>query len=100
MLLAIESARDKVNIFNLGTDEYCEVNDSIRWICAHLGLKPNKVTTGFGVELSGLAAHRRTPTPSASEPFRKAIGLSLSRSSNAMAIWQDLVADSGFSSSY
>jgi UDP-glucose 4-epimerase len=40
MLLAIESARGKVNIFNLGTDEYCEVNDSIRWICAHLGLKP------------------------------------------------------------
>jgi UDP-glucose 4-epimerase len=29
-----------VNIFNLGTDEYCEVNDSIRWICGHLGLSP------------------------------------------------------------
>jgi UDP-glucose 4-epimerase len=40
MLLTIESARGKVNIFNIGTDEYCEVNDSIRWICAHLGLKP------------------------------------------------------------
>jgi UDP-glucose 4-epimerase len=40
MLLAIESARGKVNIFNLGTDEYCEVNDSIRWICGHLGLTP------------------------------------------------------------
>ena len=24
--------QDKVNIFNLGTDEYCEVNDSIGWI--------------------------------------------------------------------
>lgn len=33
-------ARDKVNIFNLGTDEYCEVNDSINWICEHLRLKP------------------------------------------------------------
>ena len=40
MLLAIETARGKVNIFNLGTDEYCEVNDSIRWICGHLGLDP------------------------------------------------------------
>ena len=40
MLLAIESAHNKVNIFNLGTDEYCEVNDSIRWICGYLGLNP------------------------------------------------------------
>ena len=40
MLLAIESAHGKVNILNLGTDEYCEVNDSIRWICGHLGLNP------------------------------------------------------------
>jgi UDP-glucose 4-epimerase len=40
MLLAIESAPGKVNIFNLGLDENCEVNDSIRWICARLGLAP------------------------------------------------------------
>ncbi len=40
MLLAIESAPGKVNIFNLGLDEYCEVNDSIRWLCGHLGLAP------------------------------------------------------------
>ena len=40
MLLAIEEAQDKVNIFNLGTDEYCEVNDSIGWISEHLGLDP------------------------------------------------------------
>lgn len=40
MLMALESAHDKVNIFNLGTDEYCEVNDSIRWICDHLKLSP------------------------------------------------------------
>ena len=40
MLLTIETARERVNIFNLGTDEYCEVNDSIGWICGHLGLKP------------------------------------------------------------
>ena len=40
MLIAIEKAQHKVNIFNLGTDEYCEVNDSIRWISEYLGLDP------------------------------------------------------------
>ena len=40
MLLAIYKAQDKVNIFNLGTEEYCEINDSIRWISEHLGLDP------------------------------------------------------------
>jgi UDP-glucose 4-epimerase len=40
MLLALEKAQDRVNIFNLGADEYCQVNDSIRWITEHLGLKP------------------------------------------------------------
>ncbi len=40
ILIAIGKAEGKVNIFNLGTDEYCEVNDSIDWICGHLGLKP------------------------------------------------------------
>jgi UDP-glucose 4-epimerase len=38
--LALEKGRDKVNIFNLGTDEYCEVNDSIGWICDSLGVTP------------------------------------------------------------
>jgi len=35
-----------VNVFNLGTDEYCEVNDSIGWITEHLGLRPALVYTG------------------------------------------------------
>lgn len=42
MLLAIEKADKKVNIFNLGTDEYCEVDDSISWICQHLGISPQR----------------------------------------------------------
>lgn len=42
----IEKATEPVNIFNLGTDEYCEVNDSIGWICGHLGLKPQMEYTG------------------------------------------------------
>src|SRR5207248_7136013 len=34
MLLALARADGAVNIFNLGHDTYCEVNDSIAWICA------------------------------------------------------------------
>src|SRR5262249_42652634 len=40
ILLALEKADDKVNILNLGTDEYCHVDDSIRWISQHLGVSP------------------------------------------------------------
>jgi UDP-glucose 4-epimerase len=46
ILAAIERANDKVNIFNLGTDEYCKVNDSIGWICEHLGLRPKFTYSG------------------------------------------------------
>lgn len=44
---AVDKAPEKVNIFNLGTDEYCQVNDSARWICNNLGLKP-RLTYGGG----------------------------------------------------
>lgn len=37
---ALERAQEKVNIFNLGADEYCEVNESIGWICEELGCSP------------------------------------------------------------
>jgi UDP-glucose 4-epimerase len=40
MLLALDKGTDKVNIYNLGTDEYCQVTDSISWITGHLGLDP------------------------------------------------------------
>lgn len=46
MLCAMEKATDKINIFNLGTDEYCEVNNSIQWICDYLGLSPEKTYSG------------------------------------------------------
>jgi UDP-glucose 4-epimerase len=46
MLTVIEKGKDKVNIFNLGTDEYCQVNDSIGWICGHLGLNPKLIYAG------------------------------------------------------
>ena len=40
ILLATEKCTAAVNILNLGTDEYCEVNDSIGWISGHLGVSP------------------------------------------------------------
>jgi UDP-glucose 4-epimerase len=40
ILTAIEKADGRINILNLGLDEYCEVNDSIGWIAAHLGVSP------------------------------------------------------------
>ncbi len=40
ILIAMDRAQDKVNIFNLGVDGYCEVNDSIGWICESLGVNP------------------------------------------------------------
>ncbi len=46
MLFVIERATDKVNIYNLGTDEYCTVDDSLDWITEHLGLTPRRRYTG------------------------------------------------------
>jgi UDP-glucose 4-epimerase len=38
--IAIEKADAKVNVLNLGLDEYCEVKDSIGWISERLGVSP------------------------------------------------------------
>jgi len=46
MLTAVEKSQDSVSVFNLGTDEYCEVNDSIGWIAGHLGLDPVRIYAG------------------------------------------------------
>lgn len=43
---AVNKVQDKVNIFNLGTAEYCEVNDSIGWITKHLGVQPKLEYSG------------------------------------------------------
>lgn len=62
----------------------------------------HEVTTGFGVELNASKAKdpKHTLSTSFCEPFREAIELGLSRERNAMAIWQDLVSESGFSGGY
>ncbi len=46
MLLAIDKAEGHLNIFNLGTEEYCRVNDSVDWICGKLGINPKRQYTG------------------------------------------------------
>jgi len=46
IMTAIDRAAEPVNIFNLGTDEYCEVNDSIGWISQHLGVQPTLQYSG------------------------------------------------------
>jgi hypothetical protein len=60
----------------------------------------NEVATGSGIGLSGVGSENPQPTPSACEPFRDFIELGLGRGRNAMAIWQDLVADTGFRGGY
>lgn len=46
ILVALENTQNKVNIFNLGTDHACVVNDSIGWICERLGVKPRLEYSG------------------------------------------------------
>jgi UDP-glucose 4-epimerase len=46
MLLAVERSAERVNIFNLGQDHYCQVNDSIAWITEHLGIRPRLTYSG------------------------------------------------------
>ena len=45
-LATASKARHRVEIYNLGTDEYVEVNQSIRVICAELGVKPKLEYSG------------------------------------------------------
>ena len=46
ILLTLDQCHNKVNIYNLGTDEFCEVNDSIGYICDKLGCSPELIYTG------------------------------------------------------
>ena len=46
IMLAMARAPEQVKIYNLGVDGYCEVNNSIGWICEALGLSPRLVYSG------------------------------------------------------
>jgi len=40
MLTVFEKSTERVNLYNLGTNEYCEVNNSAGWIAEAMGLSP------------------------------------------------------------
>ncbi len=46
IFLALRKSNKKINIFNLGTDAYCQVKDSIAWISSELKLEPHLSFTG------------------------------------------------------
>lgn len=46
MLVALRSAPGNVGIYNLGADEFCEVNDSASWICDALQVTPARSYSG------------------------------------------------------
>jgi UDP-glucose 4-epimerase len=46
MLCVIDRADAAVNVYNLGSEEHCTVDDSLGWICAHLGLNPQRRYSG------------------------------------------------------
>ena len=46
MIVALAKANGRINILNVGADEYCEVTDSVGWITERLGLKPRIEFTG------------------------------------------------------
>ena len=46
ILLALEKSNESVNVLNLGVDGYCELNDSIGWICEELEVSPKLEYSG------------------------------------------------------
>ena len=46
ILMVMDHAREAVNVYNLGTEEYCTVDDSLGWISEALGLAPRRRYTG------------------------------------------------------
>jgi UDP-glucose 4-epimerase len=46
ILLALERSTGRVNVLNLGTDEFCHVDDSVAWITEALGIRPERTYGG------------------------------------------------------
>jgi UDP-glucose 4-epimerase len=46
MLTVIGRSTELLNVFNLGADDYCTVDQSLGWITEHLGLHPQRRYTG------------------------------------------------------
>jgi transposase len=61
---------------------------------------PGEVSTDLLRVEAPIAPPGRAPSASACEPYRELIAEALGRGRNAMAIWQDLVDDHGFTARY
>jgi UDP-glucose 4-epimerase len=46
MLLTLERSTDSINVYNLGHEETCTVDDSLNLICEHLGVAPQRQYSG------------------------------------------------------
>jgi UDP-glucose 4-epimerase len=46
IFLVLERAVDPFNVFNLGADEYCNVDQSLGWICEQLAIGPQRQYSG------------------------------------------------------
>jgi UDP-glucose 4-epimerase len=46
MLLVVDRAREPLTVHNLGAADYTTVDDSLSWICEHLGVSPVRKYTG------------------------------------------------------
>ncbi len=46
MFTVVNKGQKSFNVYNLGADEYCSVDDSLGWICARLGVNPVRHYTG------------------------------------------------------
>jgi UDP-glucose 4-epimerase len=46
ILLVLDQATEPFNVFNLGADEYCTVDQSLGWICERLDIQPQRQYSG------------------------------------------------------
>jgi len=46
IFMVIDKSNSAITIANLGTEEYCRVDDSLSWICEYLGVNPERRYTG------------------------------------------------------
>lgn len=46
LLLALGLTPEPVSVFNVGSDEYCTIDQSLSWICERLGTEPRRHYTG------------------------------------------------------
>ena len=69
-------------------------------VCPNAGEAKAATKAEVSTDSAPVPRPRRAPSASACEPYRELIAEALRRGRNAMAIWQDLVDDHGFTARY